>query len=164
MANPSFSDARLRIDQLEWRSQQPSSCKHSSVIGHSIKYIERRGERKRVALLPDSPGPSACPAAIGGRSLALRGATAGMQFPTFNLSTDTYDPLAARRAAKFLASTSPLAKRAATAHQHELAQFERESAIVSTAKAMSAPSRDALEASAAAAELVERLTITNQRK
>jgi hypothetical protein len=68
------------------------------------------------------------------------------------------------RAAKFLAGTSPLAKRAATAHQHELAQFERESAMASTAKAMSAPSRDALEASAAAAELAERLTITTQRQ
>jgi len=68
------------------------------------------------------------------------------------------------RAAKFLANTSPLGKRAATAHRHELAEFERESAIASTAKAMSAASRDALEASAAAAELAERLTITNQRE
>jgi len=68
------------------------------------------------------------------------------------------------RAAKFLASTSPLAKRAATAHRHELAQFERESAMASTAKAMSATSSDALETSAATAELAERLTITTQRE
>jgi hypothetical protein len=64
--------------------------------------------------------------------------------------------------AKFLASTSPLAKRAASTHQRELAEFERESAMASTAKGMSVPSSGALEASTAAAELAERLTITQQ--
>jgi hypothetical protein len=65
-------------------------------------------------------------------------------------------------AVKFLASTSPLAKRAASAHQRELVEFERDSAMASTAKAMSVPSRDALEASATAAELAERVTLTKQ--
>ena len=65
-------------------------------------------------------------------------------------------------AAKFLASTSPLAKRAASAHQRELAQFERQSAMASTAKALSVSSKDELKASATAAELAERVTLTNQ--
>ena len=65
-------------------------------------------------------------------------------------------------AAKFLASTSPLAKRAASAHQRELAQFERQSAMASTAKALSVSSKDDLKASATAAELAERVTLTNQ--
>ena len=66
------------------------------------------------------------------------------------------------RAAKFLASTSSLAKRTAPAHRDVLAQFERDAAMASTAKGLSEPSSDALEASAAVAELAERLTITKQ--
>jgi hypothetical protein len=66
------------------------------------------------------------------------------------------------RATKFLASTSPLAKRAAADHQRELAQFERDAAMASTATGMSVPSSDALKASETTAELAERLTLTKQ--
>ena len=66
------------------------------------------------------------------------------------------------RAAKFLASTSPLAKRAMPDHQRELARFEREAAMASTAKGLSLPSSGALEGSAATGELADRLTITRQ--
>jgi hypothetical protein len=66
------------------------------------------------------------------------------------------------RAAKFLASTSPLAQRAAPDHRDELAAFERDAALATTAKAMSVPASDALQSSATTAELVERMTMSQQ--
>jgi hypothetical protein len=64
--------------------------------------------------------------------------------------------------AQFLVSTSPLAKRVAADHQRELARFERDSAMASTARGLSLPSSDALKASANAAELAERLSLAQQ--
>src|SRR3954447_16675196 len=66
------------------------------------------------------------------------------------------------RAQKFVATTSPLAQRTAPDHRSELAAFERDAALAKTAPAMSVPAADALKSSAAAAELVERMTITQQ--
>jgi hypothetical protein len=66
------------------------------------------------------------------------------------------------RAGTFLASTSPLAKRAAPSYRGEVAAFEQDAAIAATAKGMSPTPRDALEASAAGAELAVKLTITPQ--
>ena len=60
------------------------------------------------------------------------------------------------RAGTFLASTSPLAKRAAPSYRGEVAAFEQDAAIAATAKGMSPTPRDALEASAAGAELAVR--------
>jgi hypothetical protein len=70
--------------------------------------------------------------------------------------------LTLERAAKFLESTSPLTQRAASDHRGELAAFERDAALAKTQKAMSVPAADALSSSAAAAELVERMTIGQQ--
>ncbi len=66
------------------------------------------------------------------------------------------------RAGAFLASSSPLAKRAAPGYCSELAAFEADADLAATAKAMSPTPRDALAASAPAAELVVKLTITAQ--
>jgi hypothetical protein len=66
------------------------------------------------------------------------------------------------RAQKFLATTSPLAQRAAPDHRSELAAFERDAAMATTAGAMSATPTDALAASATSAELADRLTVTRQ--
>ena len=66
------------------------------------------------------------------------------------------------RAQKFVATTSPLAQRTAPDHRSELAAFERDAALAKTAPAMSVPAADALKSSAAAAELVERMTISQQ--
>jgi hypothetical protein len=64
------------------------------------------------------------------------------------------------RAAQFLATTSPLAQRAAPDQRHEVAAFERDAALATTAQALSATPTDALSPSAASAELADRLTIT----
>jgi hypothetical protein len=66
------------------------------------------------------------------------------------------------RAQKFLASTSPLARRTAPDQRSELAAFERHAAMTTTAGAMSATPTDELAASARSAELADRLTITQQ--
>jgi hypothetical protein len=66
------------------------------------------------------------------------------------------------RARTFLVSTSPLAQRAAPDHRRELAAFERDAAMATTAAAMSATPTDALSARASSAELADRLTITRQ--
>jgi hypothetical protein len=62
----------------------------------------------------------------------------------------------------FLATTSPLAQRAAPDQRHEVAAFERDAALATTAQALSATPTDALSPSAASAELADRLTITQQ--
>jgi hypothetical protein len=66
------------------------------------------------------------------------------------------------RAAKFLETTSPLVQRTAADHRGELAAFERDAALAKTAKSMSVPAADALQSSAAAAELADRMTIGQQ--
>jgi hypothetical protein len=66
------------------------------------------------------------------------------------------------RAAEFLASTSTLAQRAPAGVRGEVAAFEREAAIVKTARSMSHTPANVISTSATAAELAERLTITNQ--
>src|SRR5271165_2039264 len=69
---------------------------------------------------------------------------------------------ALERAPKFLASTSPLAQRASGDHRGELVAFERDAALATTAKAMTATPSEVLKSSATAAELAERLMISNQ--
>lgn len=66
------------------------------------------------------------------------------------------------RAPKFLASTSPLARRAAGDYRGEVVAFERASALATTAKAMTATPSEVLKSSATGAELAERLTISGQ--
>lgn len=66
------------------------------------------------------------------------------------------------RVAEILANTSALAQRAPAEIRGELVAFEREAAMAKTAPRMSQTPADALNASASAAELVERLSITNQ--
>jgi hypothetical protein len=66
------------------------------------------------------------------------------------------------RAAGFLASTSPVMQQAPANVRDELATFEREVAMAKTAAAMSVTPTDVLKASASAAELAERLTISSQ--
>jgi hypothetical protein len=66
------------------------------------------------------------------------------------------------RAPKFLASTSPLAQRAPGDYRGELVAFERDAALVTTAKAVTVTPSEVLKSSATAAELAERLTISNQ--
>jgi hypothetical protein len=66
------------------------------------------------------------------------------------------------RAAEYLSSTSALAQRAPADFRGELVAFERDAAMTKTAGAMSNTSADVLKSSATAAELVERLMISNQ--
>lgn len=66
------------------------------------------------------------------------------------------------RAAEFVASTSTLAQRAPAGFRGEFVAFEREAAIAKTAGAMSNTSAEVLKSSATVADLVERLTISNQ--
>jgi hypothetical protein len=66
------------------------------------------------------------------------------------------------RAAGYLASVSPLRQQVPADVRGELATFEREAAMASTAKAMSNTPADVLKTSASAAELVARLTISSQ--
>jgi hypothetical protein len=66
------------------------------------------------------------------------------------------------RAQKLVTTTSPLAQRAPADHRSDLATFEREAAMATTARAMSATPTDALAASATSAELADRLKISQQ--
>ena len=66
------------------------------------------------------------------------------------------------RTSEFLASTSPLVQQVPSAVRGELATFEREAAMASTARAMSTTPADILKASGSAAELAGGLKITNQ--
>jgi hypothetical protein len=63
---------------------------------------------------------------------------------------------------KFLTNTSPLAQRTASSHRRALADFEREAALAATAKSVSQTPPEAVNATSNAAELAERLTITNE--
>ena len=65
-------------------------------------------------------------------------------------------------AANLLASTSSLVQRAPADVRSELVAFEREAATAKTAKAMSHTPGEVLKTSGAAAELVERMTISSQ--
>jgi hypothetical protein len=66
------------------------------------------------------------------------------------------------RAAEYLSSTSALVQQAPADLRGEFVAFEREAAIAKTAGAMSNTPADVLKSSATVAELVERLTISNQ--
>jgi hypothetical protein len=66
------------------------------------------------------------------------------------------------RAEEFIASTSALVRQAPADVRGELVTFEREAAIAMTAKAMSSTPAKVLNASATAAELAERLSISSQ--
>ena len=66
------------------------------------------------------------------------------------------------RAAEFLASTSQVMRQAPADIRGELVTFEREVAMAKTAGAMSVTPTDVLKASARAAELAVRLTISSQ--
>jgi hypothetical protein len=66
------------------------------------------------------------------------------------------------RAAEFLASTSHLMQQAPANVRGELVTFEREVAMAKTARAMSVTPAVVLKASARAAELAVRLTISSQ--
>jgi len=66
------------------------------------------------------------------------------------------------RTSEFLASTSPVVQQVPAAVRGELATFEREAAMASTAKAMSTTPADVIKASKIAAELAEGLKISSQ--
>ena len=66
------------------------------------------------------------------------------------------------RMAQLLAQTSSLTQRAPAPVRGEIMAFERAAALTKTAERMSHTPADALNASAAAAELVKSLTLTNQ--
>jgi len=66
------------------------------------------------------------------------------------------------RAPEFIASTSALAQRAPADIRGELVAFERQAAIVTTAKAMTPTPPDVLKTSTATAELAKQLTISSQ--
>jgi len=66
------------------------------------------------------------------------------------------------RGAEFLASTSALVRQAPADVRNEVVTFEREVAIVKTARAMSKTPAEVLKASAVTAELAVRLTISSQ--
>ena len=66
------------------------------------------------------------------------------------------------RAAKLMATTSPLAQRAPSEARGDIVAFERDAAIAHTAKAMSRTPPDLVKTSGTAAELVDRLTIAPQ--
>jgi hypothetical protein len=65
------------------------------------------------------------------------------------------------RGAEFLASTSPLAKRAPSEARGELAAFERDTAMAKTAPSMTYGPADVLSPPSIEAELAKRLTISN---
>jgi len=67
------------------------------------------------------------------------------------------------RTTQYLATTSDLAQRAPAQLRGEAMAFERDAAIVKTARAMSSTPPAVLQASAGAAELAERLTIARDR-
>src|ERR1700693_6062071 len=66
------------------------------------------------------------------------------------------------RMAELLAHTSALAQRAPADIRGEVASFEHDAAMAKTAQRMTQTPADALNASATAAELVDRLSIANQ--
>ena len=66
------------------------------------------------------------------------------------------------RTSEFLASTSPVVQQVPAAVRGELATFEREAAMASTARAMSTTPADVIKASKIAAELAEGLKISSQ--
>jgi hypothetical protein len=66
------------------------------------------------------------------------------------------------RTSEFLASTSPLRQQAPAEVRGELAAFEREAAMASTARAMSTTPADVLKTSESTAELAEGLKISSQ--
>jgi len=66
------------------------------------------------------------------------------------------------RTSEFLASTSPLVQQVPAAVRGELATFEREAAMASTARSMSTTPPDVLKASKSAAELAEGLKISSE--
>ena len=66
------------------------------------------------------------------------------------------------RLAEIFANTSALAQRAPAEIRSEVVAFEHQAAMAKTAQRMTQTPAEALNASAAAAELVERLSITNQ--
>jgi hypothetical protein len=66
------------------------------------------------------------------------------------------------RTSEFLASTSPLVQQVPAAVRGELATFEREAALASTARSMSTTPPDVLKASKNAAELAEGLKISSK--
>ncbi len=63
---------------------------------------------------------------------------------------------------QILANTSAIAQRAPAEIRSEVVAFERDAAMAKTAERMIQTPADALNASATAAELVDRLSITNQ--
>jgi hypothetical protein len=65
------------------------------------------------------------------------------------------------RVAEILAKTSPLAQRAPPESRSEVVAFERDAAMAKTAERMTKTPAEALNASATAAELVDRLSIAN---
>jgi histone H3/H4 len=66
------------------------------------------------------------------------------------------------RSQEFVAKTSPLVQRASVAQRGELAAFEREAAIVTTAQAMSQTPPEVVQSAVPAAELAQRVTIAHQ--
>ena len=66
------------------------------------------------------------------------------------------------QAAGLLAKTSPLARRAPPESRQQVVAFEHQAAMTQTAGSVRAVPANSLQASAARAELVERLSITNQ--
>lgn len=66
------------------------------------------------------------------------------------------------RVAQLLANTSPIAQRAPAETRREVAAFEHDAAMAKTAERMIQTPAVALQASASAAELVDKLTIANQ--
>jgi hypothetical protein len=66
------------------------------------------------------------------------------------------------RTSEFLASTSPLVQQVPAAVRGELATFEREAAMASTARSMSTTPPDVLKASGSAAELAGGLKISSE--
>ena len=65
-----------------------------------------------------------------------------------------------QQAGTFVASTSPLARRAEPSYRSEVVAFERDAAMQATAKSVSPTPRDALNACVAGAELAVKVTIT----
>jgi hypothetical protein len=66
------------------------------------------------------------------------------------------------RAAKFLASTSALVRRAPTDIGREVVAFERDVAMAATAKALTPTPTDVFKSSATVAELAQQLTVSRQ--
>jgi hypothetical protein len=65
-----------------------------------------------------------------------------------------------QQAGTFVASTSPLARRAEPSYRSEVVAFEQDAAMETTAKAVSPTPREALDGCAGSAELAVKLSIT----